>query len=82
MSSNTAPQRANDGQPAKEHSPGQTNPRTRSKMIEATGWYCHDCVNGPMNLATVSKCIHMREDNRICNHERCYFCTLHYEPSE
>ena len=82
MSGKTATQNPNAGQPAKEQPPGQTNNTTRSKMAKATGWYCHDCGNGPMGLANVTKCIHIREDGRICNHKLCYFCTLHYEPSE
>ena len=81
MSSNPTTQKQNEQPPTKEQSPGQTNHRTRSKMAEATAWYCHECGNGPMGLATVTKCIHMREDGRICNHERCYFCRLDYEPS-
>ena len=82
MSSNTAPQTASSGQPAKEQSPGQTDYRTRLKLPNATGWYCHECRDGPMSLANTPRCIYMREDSRICNHQRCYFCPLHYGPSE
>ena len=82
MSGNTATQKPNAGQPAKEQSPGQANHRTRSKMSKATEWFCHECRNGPMGLATVPKCIYTREDGRNCDHERCYFCTLQYELSD
>ena len=30
--------------------------RLVAKMAGATGWYCHDCGNGPMGLATGEHC--------------------------
>lgn len=46
------------------------------------GWYCHDCGYGPLLLTRDLRCINVRQDKRICGHERCYFCTPHYEVLE
>ena len=51
---------------------------SRRKFPSITGWYCFYCSNDPLSLTTTPRYTHAREDMRIYNHGRCYFCFPFY----